>query len=208
MLIINNKALKVGNKWLNPVVTPEPTPPGPTFDEVTIGTQTWATTNLAIDDGQGGIYVKDNVTANGVNLGTQYYYSIQAANRIVNNINGWHIPSTAEWQTLFNTVNDLTKITSTSGWPSGYNGTNELGLNILPVGEVANDASYTLSPGWTSFWTSTVGDAAQPSGNFQGYIMIYNNAYNVVDNAYTTLEQAQVWNQINYFPPVRLIKDT
>lgn len=29
MLIINNKALKVGNKWLNPIVSPEPTPPTP-----------------------------------------------------------------------------------------------------------------------------------------------------------------------------------
>lgn len=50
MLIINNKALKVGNKWLNPVESPAPTPPGPTFDEVTIGTQTWMASNLAIDD--------------------------------------------------------------------------------------------------------------------------------------------------------------
>lgn len=29
MLIINNKALKVGNKWLNPVESPAPTPPTP-----------------------------------------------------------------------------------------------------------------------------------------------------------------------------------
>lgn len=29
MLIINNKALKVGNKWLNPIASPEPLPPTP-----------------------------------------------------------------------------------------------------------------------------------------------------------------------------------
>lgn len=29
MLIINNKALKISNRWLNPVTSPEPTPPTP-----------------------------------------------------------------------------------------------------------------------------------------------------------------------------------
>lgn len=30
MLIVNNKALKITNKWLNPVAGSGPTPPGPT----------------------------------------------------------------------------------------------------------------------------------------------------------------------------------
>lgn len=213
MLIINNKALKVGNKWLNPIASPEPTPPEPptpTYEEVTIGNQTWMTTNLAIDDGQGGVYIKENVISNDVNIGTQYYYSIQAATRIVSNIEGWHIPSKAEWQTLLNTVgnNNISKIMSTEGWPSGYNGTNELGMNILPAGEIDNDSSLTLYTGFAFFWTSTVGSVAQPSGNYQGCMYIYNNTPTFQDNSYATLEQAQYYNQVNVFMSVRLIKDT
>ena len=69
---VNGKVLKnaANDKWLTKKEAPQPT-----FDEVTIGTQTWTAFNLAIDDGGTGIYHEDNVTANGVNMGNQYYYT-------------------------------------------------------------------------------------------------------------------------------------
>ena len=122
--------------WNGEVVW-SPIPPGPPIiEEVTIGTQTWKTVNLAIDDGGSGIAKIDNVTANGVNFGTQYYYSNAAANRIANTITGWRLPTTSDWQTLISYLGsdmNVKGIKSTSGWSNG-NGTNALGFNSLPVG--------------------------------------------------------------------------
>lgn len=129
----NNKIWKLDNKWVN---KPEVVPPEPVIDEVTIGTQTWKNVNLAIDDGESGIAKIDNVTANGVNFGTQYYYSNAAANRIANTISGWRLPTTSDWQTLISylgTDYNVRGIKSTSGW-NNNNGTNSLGFNSLPVG--------------------------------------------------------------------------
>ena len=69
---------------------------------VQIGSQKWLDSNLSIDDGGSGIVHQDNVTVNGVNFGTQYYYTRDAAQRIVNTLSGWHLPSYNEMQTLTN----------------------------------------------------------------------------------------------------------
>ena len=136
MLIINNKALKISNKWLNPIASPEPIPPTPTFDEVIIGTQTWMAKNLAIDDGGSGILHFDNVTANGVNFGTQYYYTRDAADRVADLIDGWHLPSEDEFRTLLSYVGSDSgiKLKSNSGWNDNGNGTDYYGFTALPVG--------------------------------------------------------------------------
>ena len=151
MLIINNKALKVGNKWLNPVVN---------FDEVTIGTQIWKSVNLAIDDGGTGIKTKDNVIANGVNFGTQYYYTWDAAVRIANSITGWHLPSKSEWETLVdyagggNTASY--KLRSTSGWNENNNGADVYGFSVIPVGYKMSSDNGTYEIGWNgNLWSST-----------------------------------------------------
>lgn len=76
----NNKIWKLDNKWVN---KPEVVPPGPTFDEVTIGTQTWMAKNLAIDDGGEGITIVNNVTANGDVYNSYYYKSDGCSVRLV-----------------------------------------------------------------------------------------------------------------------------
>jgi len=156
MLIINNKALKITNKWLNPVAgsgpTPGPTPPGPSFDEVTIGTQTWMAKNLAIDDGQGGIYTQT------VNYGegnvVEYYYTWDAAVRVAASIDGWHLPSTSEWDDLATAVggSDIagTKLKSTTGWNSG-NGDGSYGFAVFPAGRLYSGSFYNLGSG-AYFW--------------------------------------------------------
>lgn len=124
---------------------------GPSFDSVTIGSQIWMSKNLAIDDGQGGITIVDNVTANGINFGTQYYYTWDAAVRVANSIQGWHLPSTSEWNTLVNNVggNDVAgkKLKSTTGWNDSKNGTDDYGFTAVPI-----DSSRLGSRG--TFWTS------------------------------------------------------
>ena len=109
---------------------------GPVFDEVTIGNQTWMAKNLAIDDGQGGIYHQT------VNYGqgdvVEYYYDWNAAVRIAASIPGWHLPTQAEWDTLANTLGGRyyagDKLKATYSWGSSDRGTDNYGFTALPAG--------------------------------------------------------------------------
>lgn len=133
--LFNNKMMKYGTHVMG--ISSSPTPPGPTIPSVTIGNQVWMSENLAIDDGGDDIYIKQ-VSANGVDFGTQYYYSPAAAQRVAATVTGWHLPSKAEWETLlanFNTGNSaLIALSSTTGWTdSTYTMTNSSGFTGLPV---------------------------------------------------------------------------
>lgn len=163
MFTKNGNILKVNGNWLNPHIEPGPIPPTPpSFDEVTIGTQTWMSKNLAIDDGGEGITIVDNVSANGVNFGTQYYYTWDAAVRVANSIEGWHLPTDNEWIALGKVVGGVeqggtveyagTKLKSTTGWDSG-NGDDPYGFTGLPVGGKYSEVQLVGS--FALFWTSS-----------------------------------------------------
>ena len=182
----NDKIVTINNKWCEEYV--EPTPPGPS-DEVTIGTQKWKNVNLAVDDGQSGVY-----TVNDSDYGLQYYYTQSAANRIVSNIDGWHIPTYQEWQTLFNFIGGkgkalLAKLASTSGW-SNLNATNDYGFNLLPLGYYSS-SSINYKGSQAALWL--------PSDN-QGYRF---NSTSSVDR-----ESVGLWSYFSESIQVRLIKDT
>lgn len=210
MLIVNNKALKITNKWLNPVAgsgpTPGPTPPGPSFDEVTIGTQTWMAKNLAIDDGGEGIIIIDNVTANGLNMGTQYYYTYNAAIRVANSINGWHLPTRSEVETLLinmgYTIDGFQEgsgkdLKSTSGWRSdtwGGNGTDIYGFTGLPVGWITNN-SLTSTGEFAPYWEAQSGGI----GYYPVLQLTYSDNYTVYNNG--------VGSPTDYYCSIRLVKD-
>lgn len=128
--------------------------PAPVLEEVTIGTQTWKTKNLAIDDGQGGIYTQT------VNYGqgdvVEYYYTWNAAVRVAASISGWHLPTTTEFDTLATAVggSDVagTKLKSTTGWLYGK-GTNDFGFSVFPAGYWLSGSFNYL--GYYSFlWTA------------------------------------------------------
>ena len=76
--------------------------------------------------------------------------------------NGWHLPSKAEWETLFTAVGGSltagTKLKSTSGWNSSGNGTDAFGFSALPAGDRLNGNFYIEGSG-TSFWSSTEDDS-------------------------------------------------
>jgi len=130
----------------------------PVLDEVTIGTQTWKTKNLAIDDGQGGIVTQT------VNYGqgdvVEYYYTWEAAVRVAASISGWHLPSYSEmWDTLRKAVdvgaNAGTKLKSTYGWSSG-NGTDDYGFAAFPAGTWTSGGGFKKFGSEAYFWTATV----------------------------------------------------
>jgi len=153
ILTFNNKILTAGTKWLE-----QGSSPTPSFRTVVIGNQEWMAENLAIDDGGEGIVHFDNVTANGVNFGTQYYYTQVAALRIAESIEGWHLPSKSEFEELAATAGGMltygtaTKLKSTSGW-TGTQGSDIFGFTALPVGNYRTELSGVGS--YASFMSST-----------------------------------------------------
>lgn len=159
-------------------------------DEVTIGSQTWKSKNLSIDDGQGGIYSRDTIG------GTQYYYTWAAAVRVAKSVQGWHLPTKEEWETLASAVggyyNAATKLKSTTGWESNP-GTDDYGFTALPVGYYQPGSStYAGTRAAASFWTATEYN-------------IYSSYY-----SYMTTESRLLYydhNKEYYAYSVRLIKD-
>jgi uncharacterized protein (TIGR02145 family) len=147
----NDKVLKnsATDKWLKK-------PDAPIIEEVTIGNQTWMAKNLAIDDGGAGISVINDVTANNVNFGTQYYYTWDAAVRVAASIQGWHLPSNSEFDTLASYIGSGagTKLKSTSGWNNNNNGTDDYNFTGLPVG-FAPIGQYSGQGDDLYMWTST-----------------------------------------------------
>lgn len=69
---------------------------------------------------------------------------------------GWHVPTTEEWNTLMNAVGGYsiagTKLKSVTGWDSG-NGDNSYGFNAFPSGG-GYDGSFGYLGSRASFWTS------------------------------------------------------
>ena len=129
--------------------------PSPVLEEVTIGNQIWLAKNLAIDDGQGGIYTQT------VNYGqgdvVVYYYTWNAAVRVAASIQGWHLPTVAEWDTLANTIgSDIagTKLKSTYGWNNDGNGTDDYGFAVFPAGYWYSSEYYSFGT-LSYFWTAT-----------------------------------------------------
>ena len=53
------------SKYFYGIAGEPPEPPGPTFDEVTIGSQTWMGTNLSVTDGGNDIITKTVNYGNG-----------------------------------------------------------------------------------------------------------------------------------------------
>lgn len=134
----NDKVLKnvATDKWLKKAEAPQPL-----FRSVIIDTQEWMAENLSIDDGQGGITSVNIGTVNGYDYGTQYFYTREAAIRIATNVgNGWRVPTRQDFYTLTgyhaSIVSNipLSKLKATSGWTSGYNGTDDYGIGFVAPG--------------------------------------------------------------------------
>lgn len=156
----------------------------PSFDEVTIGTQTWMTKNLSINDGGTGIYTQT------VNYGqgdvVEYYYTWAAAKRIANSINGWHLPSNDEWNALVSTLGSSTagtKLKSTYGWTDeigrDVNGTDDFGFSVFPAGYRKTNGTYselyTIVYYWTDTEYSTTQAMARSFNKYSTINLVYGN---------------------------------
>ena len=119
------------------------------FKEVQIGNQTWMSENLRINDGGDGIAVNQETG--------EHYYTFDAAKRIADQCEGWHLPTIAEWDLLVAIAGGRelcgNKLKSSEGWDDDGNGTNELGFSALPAGHYYG-SFYNLGSN-ADFWTAT-----------------------------------------------------
>ena len=161
------------------------------FETVVIGTQTWAKRNYDF----GGSYPNDDI-ANVAVYGKLYTW----AEAMAIDIDGWHLPTLTEINTLISTVGGATvggsalKEVGTTHWTSpNTNATNSSGFTAVGAG-------YTLSnlPGALkdtgSFWTAT------DDGGANAYYMKL--AYNL-----ESIKADATFSKVDYKLSVRLIKD-
>lgn len=59
--------------------------------------------------------------------------------------NGWHIPTSEEWQTLLSNVESVQALLSTKWVRLGYSGTDLYGFNVLPAQENENAVGYIVA---------------------------------------------------------------
>lgn len=157
-----------------------PDPPAPTLPVVLMPDGNyWTSVDLAIDDGQGGVSTFGNVTVNGYNFGTQYYYTHEAAMRIASNIQGYHLPTREEVSTLMNSISYNTyeismKLRNTYGWDD-YQGTDDYGFTVLPVGnKVYNYDSLEWTGYTTHYWLYDDKTVEDESTRFNNLSIEYN----------------------------------
>ena len=189
LYLFNGKVAKVGNSVLGTI----PTPP-PSFDSVQIGDQIWMSKNLAIEDGGEGISTSTRNYGQGDVV--EHYYTWDAAVRVADSIQGWHLPSQEEYETLISYVGGTSngkKLMSTYGWQYGSgSGTDDYGFAAFP----ANTANSTTR-NEASFWTTT-SDTSETNYFYVCKLSPYSGGTVVVDRSlYKT-------NRIT----VRLIKDS
>ena len=79
---------------------------------------------------------------------------------------GWHLPSRAEFQTLFAAVGgeDVagTVLKSSSGWYNNGNGTNAFGFSALPAGNRNDFGDFDYAGDLAYFWSATEYSSLSP----------------------------------------------
>ena len=170
------------------------------YKTVTIGTQTWMAENLNYADSvtipslKGKSWCYDNVEKNcdvagrlytwaaaidsvtlynggeGVDCGYGKTCSLPAKVQGICD-NGWHLPTGAEWETLFTAVGGSSTagkvLKSQTGWYDNGNGTDVFGFSAHPAGYRSHYGNFDDSDSLVSFWSATT----EPSSSYSAYYM-------------------------------------
>ena len=149
---------------------------GQTYKTVTIGTQTWMAQNLNYETANS--YCYDDNASNCTKYGRLYRwvaavgksesecgkgYTCSLPSGNIQGVcpSGWHLPSKAEWETLFNAVGGQSTagmiLKSTSGWNSSGNGSDAFAFSALPAGNRSGNGVYYDEGNLANFWSSTEG---------------------------------------------------
>jgi uncharacterized protein (TIGR02145 family) len=146
------------------------------YKMVKIGTQTWMAenSNYKTADGSWCYDDKDSYCSQYGRL-----YNWEAAMTACPN--GWHLPSSQEWQTLVDYAGgDATagsKLKSTSGWNdySGINSNDQYGFSALPGGYRYSAGNFSNAHYYGRWWTATVdgSDDAYHRSMYYNYDYVY-----------------------------------
>jgi uncharacterized protein (TIGR02145 family) len=172
---------------------------GNLYNTVTIGSQVWMVENLKVSkyrDGTSIPNVTDNTQWTNLTTGAYCYYENNSSFNntygklynwyAVNNSKniaptGWHVPSDAEWITLYNYLGGQTvcggALKSTNLWSSPNTGaTNSSGFTGVGAGiRFDNTGTFSGTLGQNGdFWSSSV---IISSDKPRGYALSYNNTY-------------------------------
>lgn len=165
---------------------------GQTYKTVKIGTQTWMAENLNFKTD--GSFCYNNEESNCAKYGRLYtwaeavglvnlydkdsgvYCGFDSACTSPNSVYGvcplgWHLPTQAEWDTLFLAVGNVRiagmVLKSSLGWNENGNGADAFGFSALPAGSWLNDG-FGNEGYFASFWSST-GDDRSACGMYLFY---------------------------------------
>ena len=159
---------------------------GKVYKTVKIGDQTWMAENLNFDPGQGGsgdAKYDWSWCRNCEVIGHLYTWaaaidSVKLANDAENPQDcgygkgcgltgklqgicpdGWHLPSKAEWQDLFDAVGGRSTagevLKSQTGWYRKGNGTDAFGFSALPAGDKSDNGYFYHAGDIAYFWSAT-----------------------------------------------------
>jgi uncharacterized protein (TIGR02145 family) len=125
---------------------------GKVYKTVKIGTQTMMAENLAYKPSSGNYWAYDNDTTNLAKYG--YLYDWETAKTIAPA--GWHLPTQAEWESLYNYLGGVDKKVFKAVKEGGRSGFNALLCGFrYPNGKFSNIGTHT------NFWSSTIDDAGR-----------------------------------------------
>ena len=166
---------------------------GKAYKYVTIGTQTWMAENLNYETANSWCY--DDVTSNCATYGRLYTWAAAMDSAGTWSTNGkgcgygstcspaypvrgvcpsgWHLPTKAEFETLFTAVGGSstagTQLKSTTGWNDSGNGIDAFGFSALPAGYYY--LGYFSYDGYNAnFWSST-----EYSSDYAYFMYLYND---------------------------------
>jgi uncharacterized protein (TIGR02145 family) len=149
------------------------------FNTVNIGTQVWMSENLSIKKFRNGDLIPyantkeqweqaarnkspawcyfDDDDSTAIQHGILYnWYAVNDPRGLAPQ--GWHIPSNAEWQKLFDFLGGMKlagiKMKSKTGWTNDGNGTNESGFSAYASGRRNNESKYTCKNIWGIWWSA------------------------------------------------------
>ena len=156
---------------------------GRTYKTVTIGTQTWMAENINYETDSSFCY--GDTLANCTKYGRLYTWAAAMDSVGIWSTNGkgcgygttcsptypvrgvcpegWHLPTKAEFKTLFTAVDGQSTadkvLKSTSGWNSSGNGTDAFAFSALPAGYRNYYGEYFYEGDNAYFWSSTEDDS-------------------------------------------------
>ena len=130
---------------------------GKKYRTVKIGDQTWMAENLNYKIKDSYCYQYDESSCSKYGR----LYTLGAAKEACPS--GWHLPSKAEFETLFSSVGGEQvagkNLKSKNGWNKGGNGTDAFGFSALPAGSRLFNGDYHFVGNYAYFWSSTERDS-------------------------------------------------